>query len=124
MNAAHLRYRLCAFFAANPDEELTIDDVCIKWDVPRHHIHNWLRHLPPALVAAETRAGRVHLSAGPELRLKSLRDLDELVAYVHEFPYPDLIKPLESLRAQFALDVAPFRERLVPLPIVDEMEPE
>jgi len=56
--------------------------------------------------------------------MKSLRDLDELVAYVHEFPYPDLIKPLESLRAQFALDVAPFRERLVPLPIIDELEPE
>ena len=55
--------------------------------------------------------------------MKSLDDLDALVALVTEFPYPALIKPLESLRAQFVIDVAPFRDRLVPLPIV-ELEPE
>jgi hypothetical protein len=55
--------------------------------------------------------------------MKSLDDLDELEKHVTEFPYPDLIKRCVNLRAQFALDVAPFRDRLVPLPVV-EAEPE
>lgn len=55
--------------------------------------------------------------------MKSLHELDRLVQVCRDFPYPDLIKPLENLRAQFVLDVAPFRE-LVMFPPVDEIEPE
>lgn len=55
--------------------------------------------------------------------MKCLEDIDALVATCREFPYPDLIKPLESLRAQIAIDVAPYRV-LVMSPPLDEIEPE
>lgn len=47
--------------------------------------------------------------------MKSLDDLDALVREAHEFPYPALIKPLENLRAQFVLDIAPFRHLVLTL---------
>lgn len=55
--------------------------------------------------------------------MKSLDLLDALVAKCALFPYPDILKDALTLRAQFVLDVAPFRDRLVPLPVV-ELEPE
>jgi len=68
VTADDLRYRLCAFFAANPDEELTIEDVCVKYDVAPSEAHNARRLIPPALVTTERRGRIVHLVAGPELK--------------------------------------------------------
>jgi hypothetical protein len=45
--------------------------------------------------------------------MKCLEDIDAIVAIARDFPYPDLIKPLESLRAQVVLDVAGERLRLL-----------
>jgi hypothetical protein len=63
-----LRYRLTAYFAVNPDEELTVEDVCIKWDVPPARIHNLLRSVPLSFVTTVRKGRRMLLVAGPELR--------------------------------------------------------
>ncbi len=56
--------------------------------------------------------------------MKSLDDLDELVKHVIEFPYPDLIKPLMNLRAQFVLDVAGVMAGRVQVVLPEPGEPE
>lgn len=40
MHANSLAGRMAAFFEANPDEELTFEDVMTKWEVSRAHVHN------------------------------------------------------------------------------------
>jgi hypothetical protein len=51
-----------------------------------------------------------------EADMKCLDDIDALVRECQDFPYPALIKPLLSLRAQIALDVAEERLRLTSVP--------
>lgn len=46
-----LASKLDAFFAANPDEELTLDDVCTKFDAPKATAE--------ARLCEEVRAGRL-----------------------------------------------------------------
>lgn len=40
LHAASLAGRMAQFFEANPDEELTFEDVMTKWEVSRAHVHN------------------------------------------------------------------------------------
>lgn len=68
MTSKELCYRLCAYFAVNHDEELTVDDICTKWNIPQKSVHNWLRRIPAAFVGSEARGRRLHFFAGPELK--------------------------------------------------------
>lgn len=53
-----------------------------------------------------------------------LRDLDELIAIYTASGWPPTLKALMTLRAQAALDVAPYLERLEwpRIPAVDEID--
>lgn len=55
--------------------------------------------------------------------MKSFYYLDRLIAIYRNEGFPPTQKELETLRAQFALDVAPFRELAI-FPPLDEIEVE
>lgn len=65
-----LRDRLVAFFAANPDDSLTIEDIQNKFDVPYQTVRGVTDHMRDVGLLAPARnnkGARLTITIGPEL---------------------------------------------------------
>lgn len=64
-----LPHMMCTYFRANPDEELTLEDVMTRWDVPRSGIHSNLAMAIEAQLLLRTKNTDDEwvFSAGPKL---------------------------------------------------------
>lgn len=62
-----LGFRLCVFFAANPDEELLSEDLRIKFDAPKLAYRNIRASVKSGLIKCEGRGVNSKYTAGPAL---------------------------------------------------------